>query len=50
VGVFRSDSSGEAKYDSGRLEDLDGPVTVAVTLEPEGGAPQPTGPTVLAGS
>ncbi len=50
VGVFRSDSSGEAKYDSGRLQDLDGPVTVAVTLEPEGGAPQPTGPTVLAGS
>ena len=50
AGVFRSDSSGEAKYDSGRLQDLDGPVTVAVTLEPEGGAPQPTGPIVLAGS
>jgi anti-sigma-K factor RskA len=50
AGVFRSDSSGEAKYDSGRLPDLDGPVTVAVTLEPEGGAPQPTGPIVLAGS
>ena len=27
-----------------------GPVTVAVTLEPEGGAPQPTGPVVLLGS
>jgi anti-sigma-K factor RskA len=50
AGVFRSDSAGEAKYDSGRLQDLDGPVTVAVTLEPEGGAPQPTGPIVLAGS
>ena len=50
VGVFRSDSSGEAKYDAGRLEDLHGPVTVAVTLESEGGATRPTGPTVLAGS
>lgn len=50
AGVFRSDSSGEAKYDTGRLPDLEGPVTVAVTLEPEGGAPQPTGPVVLAGS
>jgi len=50
VGLFRSDSAGEAKYDTGRLQDLDGPVTVAVTLEPEGGAPKPTGPIVLAGS
>ncbi len=50
VGVFRSDSLGEAKYDGGRLSDLKGPVTVAVTLEPEGGAPQPTGPVVLLGS
>ncbi|MEX2208862.1 MAG: anti-sigma factor [Myxococcota bacterium] len=50
VGVFRSDSAGEAKYDAGRLQDLHGPVTVAVTLESEGGASRPTGPTVLAGS
>jgi anti-sigma-K factor RskA len=50
VGVFRSDSHGEAKYDAGRIPDLDGPVTVAVTLEPDGGVPQPTGPIVLAGS
>ena len=50
VGVFESDSQGEAKYDSGRIPDLDGPVTVAVTLEPDGGVPQPTGPIVLAGS
>jgi anti-sigma-K factor RskA len=50
VGVFRSDSAGEAKYDAGRLRDLHGPVTVAVTLESEGGALRPTGPTVLAGS
>ena len=50
VGLFRSDSAGEAKYDTGRLQDLDGPVTVAVTLELEGGAPRPTGPIVLAGS
>jgi anti-sigma-K factor RskA len=50
VGLFASDIQGEAKYDAGRLPDLDGPVTVAVTLEPEGGAPQPTGPIVLLGS
>jgi len=50
AGLFRSDSQGEAKYDTGRLPDLDGPVTVAVTLELEGGALQPTGPIVLAGS
>lgn len=50
AGLFRSDSSGEAKYDSARLQDLDGPVTVAVTLEPAGGARRPTGPLVLAGS
>jgi anti-sigma-K factor RskA len=50
VGVFRSDSAGEAKYDAGRLQDLHGPVTVAVTLESAGGALRPTGPTVLAGS
>lgn len=50
VGMFRSDSAGEAKYDAGRLQDLHGPVTVSVTLESEGGALQPTGPTVLAGS
>jgi anti-sigma-K factor RskA len=50
VGVFRSDSQGEAKYDAGRIPDLGGPVTVAVTLEPDGGVPKPTGPIVLAGS
>jgi len=50
AGVFQSDSHGEAKYDTGRLPDLEGPVTVAVTLEPEGGVPQPTGPVVLVGS
>ncbi len=50
VGVFRADSTGEAKYDAGRLEDLHGPVTVAVTLESAGGVARPTGPTVLAGS
>jgi hypothetical protein len=50
VGLFASDIQGEAKYDAGRLPDLDGPVKVAVTLEPEGGAPQPTGPIVLLGS
>ena len=36
--------------DAGRIEDLHGPVTVAVTLESAGGVARPTGPTVLAGS
>lgn len=49
VGVFRSDSAGEAKYDAGRIPDLDGSVTVAVTLEPDSGVARPTGPIVLAG-
>jgi anti-sigma-K factor RskA len=50
AGLFRSDSSGEAKYDTGRLQDLHGSVSVAVTLESEGGALRPTGPMVLKGS
>jgi len=50
VGMLRADSEGEAKYDAGRLANLHGPVTVAVTLESQGGSERPTGPMVLAGS
>jgi anti-sigma-K factor RskA len=47
AGLLRADAQGEAKYDAGRLP-MGGSVSVAVTLEPAGGAPQPTGPLVLA--
>jgi len=48
AGVLRADAQGEAKYDTGPLQGLGGHVSVAVTLEPDGGAPQPSGPVVLA--
>ncbi|HTO09459.1 MAG TPA: anti-sigma factor [Myxococcota bacterium] len=48
AGLLQADAKGEAKYDTGPLANLGGPVTVAVTLEPAGGVPQPTGPLVLA--
>jgi anti-sigma-K factor RskA len=48
AGLFRSDSQGEAKYDSGHLDGLDSSAKVAVTLEPAGGMPRPSGPIVLA--
>ena len=48
AGLLQADANGEAKYDTGPLANLGGPVTVAVTLEPAGGVPQPTGPLVLA--
>jgi anti-sigma-K factor RskA len=47
AGLLQADARGEAKYDTGRLQ-LGGSVSVAVTLEPAGGVPQPTGPLVLA--
>ena len=47
VGVLRADAQGEAKYDTGPLQGLGGRVSVAVTLEPDGGAPEPSGPLVL---
>jgi anti-sigma-K factor RskA len=46
VGILKADASGDAKYDA--LLPRGGSVTVAVTLEPEGGVEQPTGPLVLA--
>jgi anti-sigma-K factor RskA len=47
AGLLIADAHGEAKYDTGRLQ-LGGSVSVAVTLEPAGGVPKPTGPVVLA--
>lgn len=49
AGLLSVDAQGEAKYDSGPLPGgLEGQVKVAVTLEPAGGVPAPTGPFVLA--
>jgi len=48
AGILRADAQGEAKYDTGPLQGLGGRVSVAVTLEPDGGVPQPSGPLVLA--
>src|SRR5262249_53170261 len=46
--LLQVDATGEAKYASGQIQGLTGPVKVAVTLEPAGGVPAPTGPLVLA--
>lgn len=50
VGTFGVDSTGNARLDSEPLPAFEGAVTVAVTQEPAGGVPQPTGPMVLLGS
>ena len=49
AGVLAVNAQGEAQYDSGPLPGgLEGSLKVAVTLEPAGGVPAPTGPFVLA--
>ena len=47
AGLLKVDPKGEAQYDSGPIPGLEGAVKVAVTLEPAGGVPAPTGPFVL---
>jgi len=48
AGVLQVSPKGDAQYDSGPLPGgLEGAVKVAVTLEPAGGVPSPTGPFVL---
>lgn len=49
AGVFGVDAAGRGSLQAGDLPQLDGPVAVAVTEEPDGGAAQPTGPVVMAG-
>lgn len=49
IGVFVSGSGGVARLEAADVSGLDAPVTVAVTIEPLGGLPQPSGPIVLAG-
>jgi anti-sigma-K factor RskA len=50
AGTFEVLPDGSARFDARAIPPLEGKVTVAVTQEPAGGVPQPTGPMVLAGS
>ncbi len=50
AGVFDVDSSGRALFESKRLAGLAAAQNFAVTIEPRGGVPQPTGPIVLVGN
>jgi len=49
AGVFDV-AAGAARHEASALPSIEGPVTIAVTIEPAGGVPKPTGPIVLAGS
>ena len=50
AGLFKPDSSGSFQLDlTGNLADLKTAAAFAVTLEPAGGVPAPTGPMVLVG-
>jgi hypothetical protein len=50
AGTFGVQPDGRTRYDARPVPGFEGQVTVAVTIEPAGGVPQPTGPMVLAGS
>ena len=49
AGVFAPEPGGTARHEFSGVAGLEAPVTVAVTIEPQGGLPQPSGPIVLAG-
>jgi hypothetical protein len=50
AGVFDADASGRALFESKALAGLALAQNFAVTVEPRGGVPQPTGPIVLVGT
>jgi anti-sigma-K factor RskA len=50
AGVFDVDASGRAFYESKDLSAISRAENFAVTIEPRGGVPQPTGPIVLVGT
>jgi anti-sigma-K factor RskA len=50
AGLLRPDPNGNATVHFSTPPDIPTPVAVAVTLEPEGGVPQPTGEKVLVGA
>jgi anti-sigma-K factor RskA len=49
IGVFDPEAGGFARHEAPDVAGLEAPLTVAVTIEPRGGLPQPSGPIVLAG-
>jgi len=49
AGVFAPTLGGVTRHEASDVAGLEAPVTVAVTIEPLGGVPQPSGPIVLAG-
>ena len=50
AGVFDVDASGRALFESMSLPGVSAAQNFAVTIEPRGGVPQPTGPIVLVGT
>ena len=50
AGVFDADASGRAIFESSDLSAIGAAENFAVTVEPRGGVPAPTGPIVLVGS
>ncbi len=50
MGVFGIQPDGRGRLDSASVPAFTGQVTVAVSIEPAGGMPQPTGPIILMGS
>ena len=50
AGVFDVDASGRALFESTTLSGVSAAQNFAVTIEPRGGVPQPTGPIVLVGT
>ena len=50
MGTFGVEPDGRGRLDTASIPQFEGEVTVAVTVEPSGGVPQPTGPMVLVGS
>ncbi len=49
AGMFDADPEGRALFESADLSSISAAQNFAVTIEPQGGMPQPTGPIVLAG-
>ncbi len=50
AGIFDADASGRALFESKDLSTIAAAQNFAVTVEPRGGVPQPTGPIVLVGT
>lgn len=50
AGIFDADASGRALFESSDLAAIRAAQNFAVTVEPRGGMPQPTGPIVLVGA